>query len=372
MMKRKSMYAALSVAFLAFAIPALHSPEAAAQATAQVKEGWYKHLVGFDAVKPHAELPQDDKATLLVDSRPAARRYDIGHIPLAVNIPETQFDKLAPTMLPANKAAPIIFYCQGVECDLSHKSAFKAEALGYTNIKVYPAGQPEWEAKGELVAVSVAHIKKLMAEKGDFALIDARPERAFGQGTIPGAINVPDTKFDKESAKLPANKETTLIFFCGGVKCDLSSKAAVKARNLGYKKVFIYPEGYPGWQASQPAAGGAPVAIEGGKEKGSISIASFERLLKDTPSQVMVVDVRDEKVFLKGSFPGAVNLPINDLEKKMASLPKDKPVVFVCATGARSGEAYDTVMTLGAGIKAYFLDAEVNFLGDGKYTIKGK
>jgi rhodanese-related sulfurtransferase len=390
-MKRKPLFIALAAAALSFA-PLVYSPAVLAQTAAvQPKEGWYKHLVEFDAVKPHAELPKDDKAALLVDSRPAARRYDTGHIPTAINIPETQFDKLAPTLLPADKAAPIIFYCQGYECELSHKSAFKAEALGYSNIKVYAAGQPDWEARGELVAVSLAHIKKLMEEKADFALIDARPERTFEKGSIPGAINISDSKFDKETAKLPASKDTTLIFFCGGLKCDLSSKSALKAKALGYKKVFVYPEGYPAWQAAmgvgatpgaaapsllqavqnaQAAAHSGTVAIEAGKEKGSISVPSFERIMKENPAQIVVIDVRDEKDVKKGSFPGALNIPINDLEKKLGTLPKDKPIVFTCATGARSGEAYDTVKLLAGDLKTYFLDADVTFAGDGKYSIK--
>jgi rhodanese-related sulfurtransferase len=389
-MKRKPLFIALAAVALSFA-PLAYSPTALAQTAAvQPKEGWYKHLVEFDAVKPHAELPKDDKAALLVDSRPAARRYDTGHIPTAINIPDTQFDKLAATLLPADKAAPIIFYCQGYECDLSHKSAFKAEALGYSNVKVYAAGQPDWEARGELVAVSLAHIKKLMEEKADFALIDARPERTFEKGSIPGAINISDSKFDKETAKLPASKDTTLIFFCGGLKCDLSSKSAVKAKALGYKKVFVYPEGYPAWQAAMgvgatPGSAGMPliqavqaaqagqggaIAIEAGKEKGSISVPSFERILKENPAQIVVIDVRDEKDVKKGSFPGALNIPINDLEKKLGTLPKDKPIVFTCATGARSGEAYDTVKLLAGDLKTYFLDADVNFAGNGKYSIK--
>lgn len=386
-MKRHSLFLALSLAALACLPTGCATQDAARPAAIQPKEGWYKHLVDYDYVKPHADLPKDDKAALLVDSRPAMR-YDRGHIPLAINIPETQFDKLT-AKLPADKAAPIIFYCQGFECDLSHKSAFKAEALGYTNIKVYPAGQPEWEAKGELVAVSLAQIKKLMDEKADVLLVDSRPERVFGQGSIPGAINISDSKFDAEKGKLPASKDTTLIFFCGGLKCPLSSSSALKARALGYKNVFVFPEGYPAWQAAMgnPAAPMAPMAamaqaaqgmagamaqtagsmattaagvmIEAGKEKGSISIASFENILKTNPAQVLIVDVRDAKEYVKGAFPGAINIPINELEKKMASLPTDKPIVFTCASGARSGEAYDLFSLMGNSAKAYFLDAEV-------------
>lgn len=124
--------------------------------------------------------------------------------------------------------------------------------------------------------------------------------------------------------------------------------------------------------AFAPLASAADIAIEPGKDKGSISTTSFDRILKENPAQIVVVDVRDEKDIKKGTFPGAINIPINQLEQKMGELPKDKPVVFACSTGARAGEAYDTVMTLGGGLKAYFLDADVTFTPDNQYTIKAR
>lgn len=124
--------------------------------------------------------------------------------------------------------------------------------------------------------------------------------------------------------------------------------------------------------AWSPAALAQTVAIEAGKEKGSISTPSFERILKESPSQVTIIDVRDDRDVKRGTFPGAINIPVGDIEKKIGELPKDKPIVFVCSTGARSGEAYDTVKMLGGkDITAYFLDADVTFK-DGGYQIKGR
>jgi rhodanese-related sulfurtransferase len=121
-----------------------------------------------------------------------------------------------------------------------------------------------------------------------------------------------------------------------------------------------------------PLAQAAGIAIEPGKEKGSISVASFERIMKENPAQIVVIDVRDDREFKKGSLPGAINIPVGDVEKKMGELPKDKPVVFVCPTGARSGEAYDTVMMLGGGVTAYFVDADITFSGGDSYSIKAR
>ena len=105
------------------------------------------------------------------------------------------------------------------------------------------------------------------------------------------------------------------------------------------------------WRAVRAAAA-APEArarrIEAGKEKGTITVASFERIMKENPDALLVVDVRDAKEFAAGNAKGAINIPIGDLEKKIGTLPKDKPIVFICGTGARSGEAYDTAKLLRA------------------------
>ena len=63
---------------------------------------------------------------------------------------------------------------------------------------------------------------------------------------------------------------------------------------------------------------------------------------------------------------------INKLEKKIGTLPTDKPGVFICGTGARSGEAYDTVKLLRGEVQAYFIDADIKFNNDGAYSMVQK
>jgi len=372
--------ASLAAPPLAYPVQAL----AADAAVIQPRDGWYnKALVDFDFVRQNVSIPPK-KGVMIIDSRPAARQYDPGHIPGAVNIPDSQFDKMV-DKLPADKATLLLFYCGGLECMLSHNSAFKAEKLGYTNIKVYPAGSPDWKAKGAQVSVSAAYIKKLIDEKAPYVLIDARPRRVADKGMIPTAINISDTEFDKNADKLPADKATTLIYYCGGLECVLSDNSAEKARKLGYTNVLTYPPGYPEWEklhgapavagAATAAAGGAaaaPAALVAGKEKGSVTVASFEQVWKSNPGSLILVDVRDPKEVAAGTIKGSVNIPMNELEKKIATLPTDKPVVFVCGTGARSGEAYDTVKLLGGKVQAFFLDADVKFNADGTYSMIAK
>lgn len=55
----------------------------------------------------------DDKADMvLVDSRPARTKFDKGHIPTAVNIPDMHFET-EKGKLPAEKDRLLVFYCEG-------------------------------------------------------------------------------------------------------------------------------------------------------------------------------------------------------------------------------------------------------------------
>ena len=141
------------------------------------------------------------------------------------------------------------------------------------------------------------------------------------------------------------------------------------AVQLGYKDVMVYAAGYPAWK--QETAAAAPAQVTAGAEEGTIDVAAFEKILMENPAGMMLIDVRDPDEYAAGSFDEAVNIPTDALEDKISSLPSDKPVVFVCSTGARSGEAYYMVQDIRPELKnVYYLEAEITFAKDGSYTIK--
>jgi phage shock protein E len=55
--------------------------------------------------------------------------------------------------------------------------------------------------------------------------------------------------------------------------------------------------------------------------------------------------------FASGHVKGAINIPLDQLAGQMKKLPKGKPVVACCLSGARSGRAVD--MLKAEGIDAY-------------------
>jgi len=80
--------------------------------------------------------------------------------------------------------------------------------------------------------------------------------------------------------------------------------------------------------------------------------------------------VRDAGEYKAGAIKGSVNIPVDKLADSLDKLPQDKPVVFVCGTGARSGEAFYMTKDLRPAMtNVYYVDGEITFNSDGTYKV---
>lgn len=331
---------------------------------------WKFHdIADVNFVKQNLKIPPVE-TVMIIDSRPYQPKYVNGHIPTAVNIPDSKFDQMKDT-LPKDKNALLIFYCGGFECKLSHKSAKKAEEMGYTNVKVFAAGYPGWiRERGNYAAVGIEYVQSRI-EENKMILVDSRPQKAkYDKGHIPTAISIPDSDFDALKGKLPRDPANLLVFYCEGFECKLSHQSAAKAIALGYTNVKVFSAGYPAWKKAF-GENAAAVPVKSGKEEGSIDIETFKKILDEKPDSIMLIDVRDKDEFKEGHFRTAVNMTVDEVEKNIKTLPTDKTIVFVCSTGARSGEAFYLIKDLRPEMKnVLYVEAGVKFNKDGSYTIR--
>lgn len=118
--------------------------------------------VGLPLIAPRALAIQGeefialDQATTLWRSGSAlfldAREpddYAAGHIGNALNLPSQSFaehfGELAPML---SSASELVLYCDGVECDLSHRLAQSLRQAGYTNSHILSNGWSAWRQAG--------------------------------------------------------------------------------------------------------------------------------------------------------------------------------------------------------------------------------
>ena len=166
---------------------------------------------------------------------------------------------------------------------------------------------------------SIAQVKHLAAgtplETG-VVVIDSRPEAAFKQGHVEGAINIQQGgKFETwlgaivgptEPFYLLAADEATLV--------DLIRKTA----KIGYEPLI------KGALVGTPASAATMPALD---------VEAF----RQHPEKYTIVDIRNASEHAhEPLFAGALNIPLPELRERAGEIPTDKPVVVHCAGGYRS------------------------------------
>jgi len=69
-----------------------------------------------------------------------------------------------------------------------------------------------------------------------------------------------------------------------------------------------------------------------------IAPSDLQMMLADTEggAPLMLVDVREPREFAAGHLPGAINMPMSELDRRLAELPAGSTAVFMCRSGGRS------------------------------------
>jgi rhodanese-related sulfurtransferase len=173
------------------------------------------------------------------------------------------------------------------------------------------------------------------------ANVDSVRENA---GVIPTARLLSSSSKYDVAKELPADKNAPLVFYCANEMCTASRAAAEKALASGYTDVSVMTAGIFGWRkAGEPCA---PIAGEAKKlEPKTVAALVAEK-------GAVIVDVReDEERYVV--VPDARSLPLSRAKDEkawssfVASLPKDKAVVFYCASGIRAKRTADRLAKLG-------------------------
>lgn len=319
---------------------------------------------------------------ILIDARPEAK-YKKSTIPSSINIPDTKFEEYVSLLKDTPKDKELIVYCGGYKCAKSPKVAGMLIKKGFTNVKVYPAGEPEWIKKSYKEVDSI--VLKSAYENNSALIVDARPYKKFLQETVPGAISIPDTKLDKLVGRFPFNKEEKIIVFCGGFKCVKSHIVAKKLISLGYKNVSVYAAGLPAWKKENlPTTAQnkktlvkkeskklefSQNGLKLGVDEGSVDGEWLKKLILENkvPSFIQIVDVTATDEFKGGHLKGAINIEAANFkaEEFYKKLPKNKTIVFNCTAGGRSIEAWAKLKDAKINVsEIFYFDANIDCIAN--------
>lgn len=92
----------------------------------------------------------------------------------------------------------------------------------------------------------------------------------------------------------------------------------------------------------------------------SISADELERRIESGTAPFML-DLREPEAIANGVIAGSVNIPMGEVQLRIAELPADRDIVVICHFGARSAPTtkklnapgYDRVVKLNGGMDAW-------------------
>jgi len=109
-------------------------------------------------------------------------------------------------------------------------------------------------------------------------------------------------------------------------------------------------------QAAPQEAAPAPEA-----PKATITNIDWNKALEMSKAGAVLVDVRTPGEVAEGMAPGAVNIPLQEIQQRLAEFPKDKDLLIYCRSGKRSMAAsnfliengYEKVFNVEGGFLAF-------------------
>ena len=92
-----------------------------------------------------------------------------------------------------------------------------------------------------------------------------------------------------------------------------------------------------------------PIAI------GCFTIEDLQHLQKQSPDQIIIIDVRSQEEYAEKHIPGAINIPLDELESHSIKLSREAMIITVCGKGGgRSAQGAALLKQIGF-INAKFL-----------------
>jgi rhodanese-related sulfurtransferase len=147
-------------------------------------------------------------------------------------------------------------------------------------------------------------------------VVDVRTPGEFRSGAVPGAVNIPLDEMERRYVELGKNPSRDITVYC-----------ASGARSA-YAQMFLQQLGF------------GNVTNGGGLSAMMARHAKSNEQPKAEPTEPLVIDVRTPQEFRGGAYPGAVNIPLDELPAHFTKLgSKQREIIVYCASGARSSYA---------------------------------
>lgn len=191
--------------------------------------------------------------------------------------------------------------------------------------------------------ITASELDKKIIAREKISLLDIRDSANFEKNHIEGSLNVSDQNLSEILQKIPKEDLIIVIGYDYDRKKEESSVAQVLSES-GFKNFKVLTGGIVGW-----AEEGNKLISSGNKEsaldwsKVDQIIPEQLKLALESNYPVFIVDVRKPFLYTNGHIPKAVNIPLEELEKRKSDIPFSKEILVY---GNNSDEDFSAAVKL--------------------------
>lgn len=205
---------------------------------------------------------------------------------------------------------------------------------GFVSLQRYARAAGFQYVKVKLPSMTLKSVEKETIEQGEKVvsknkdtsstlIVDVRTAEEFRGGAYPGAVNIPLDEITFSKERFGNNLSREIIVYCasGG----RSSYAQKLLAQMGYSNV--------------KNGGGITAMMASYTPKAPVA---------EDPKKPLIIDVRTPDEFSGGAYPGAVNIPLDQLPSKIHEIGShSREIILYCASGARSAYGQRVLQQLG-------------------------
>ena len=153
-------------------------------------------------------------------------------------------------------------------------------------------------------------------------VVDVRTPEEFQDGAYPGAINIPLDEMQLRINELGSKSREITLYCASGARSAYAQRVLMQ---IGYTNV-----------------------TNGGGIAAMMASRNTKPAAANLSKEPIIVDVRTPQEFVGGAFPGAINIPLDDLQIRINELGgKSREITLYCASGARSAYGQRVLQQMG-------------------------
>jgi len=180
----------------------------------------------------------------------------------------------------------------------------------------------------EYPTISAKKLSEKIINKEKIFILDVRTIDEYQREHIIDSINIPLEELIKKEINAPVDANIVIL----GSGNDQANQAAEIMKFKGFQNLFVLSGGLTAWKNNneQTISWGDPTSFV---NRSKVTFISLEDAKKawDEKNPVYWLDVRPKNRF-SPHIPGAINIPLEELEQKRNELPLGKKIIVYGAT----------------------------------------